>query len=150
MVEATDTQLIVEFEVEGLAVPKQRARVSTDRNGNTHAYYANRSRNSKRLSYPEYMQLVIAQCTNALRNAPGYYGGADIVGCYRIEVDSYRTSLQGDWDNLGGTFSDALQGLIWCDDKQIIEGEVKKFLVKRSKDCRVVIRVLRVRIPGLI
>lgn len=36
------------------------------------------------------------------------------------------TRTSGDWDHLGRAIGDALTGVIWCDDSQVIDGRVRK------------------------
>lgn len=36
------------------------------------------------------------------------------------------TRTSGDWDHLGRAISDALTGVVWCDDSQVIDGRVRK------------------------
>lgn len=46
----------------------------------------------------------------------------------RLEVDYYMPDNRGrDWDNIGKTVSDALNGIAYDDDSQIREGEVRLF-----------------------
>lgn len=39
------------------------------------------------------------------------------------------TRSSGDWDHLGRAISDALTGVLWADDSQIVEGRVRKLYV---------------------
>lgn len=38
-----------------------------------------------------------------------------------------RPLVKPDWDNTGKLVSDALNGIVWVDDKQIVEGSVSKW-----------------------
>ena len=38
-----------------------------------------------------------------------------------------RPLVKPDWDNTGKLVSDALNGILWMDDKQIVEGSVSKW-----------------------
>lgn len=51
-----------------------------------------------------------------------------------------RPTIKPDWDN-GGKLTDALNLIVWVDDKQIVDGRVRKFYSDRP---RTVVRVLTV------
>lgn len=56
-------------------------------------------------------------------------GRAPLQGAIKITVHVYKkivpTALTyGDWDNHGKAISDALQGICFIDDKQIVEGHI--------------------------
>lgn len=42
------------------------------------------------------------------------------------------TRSSGDWDHLGRAVSDALTGVLWADDSQIVEGRIRKVYVGTS------------------
>ena len=57
-------------------------------------------------------------------------GRAPLSGAIRISVDVFKkiipTALKfGDWDNHGKSISDALNGICYIDDKQIIDGHIR-------------------------
>ena len=56
-------------------------------------------------------------------------GQAPFTGAISIKIEVFKkiipTALKfGDWDNHGKAVSDALNGICYADDKQIIHGEV--------------------------
>ena len=56
-------------------------------------------------------------------------GRAPFTGAISIKIEVYKkiitTALKfGDWDNHGKAVSDALNGICYADDKQIIHGEI--------------------------
>lgn len=52
-----------------------------------------------------------------------------LAGALALRVVAYRsTARRCDWDNLGKTVSDALNGLAWEDDAQVDDGRVVKRL----------------------
>ena len=74
----------------------------------------------------------------AYKNALGLFarramnGLPPLSGAVRISVDVYRkidpTSLKfGDWDNHGKAVSDALNGICYFDDRQIVRSIVELF-----------------------
>ena len=59
-------------------------------------------------------------------------GRAPFTGAIKLYVEVFKkiipTALKfGDWDNHGKAISDALQGICYTDDKQIVHGEVHLF-----------------------
>ena len=69
------------------------------------------------------------------KEALGFYakiamdGRAPFTGAIKITVHVYKkiipTALTfGDWDNHGKAISDALSKIVYCDDKQIVEGHI--------------------------
>ena len=57
-------------------------------------------------------------------------GQSPLTGAVKITVDVYKkiipTALKfGDWDNHGKAVSDALNGICYIDDKQILDGHVR-------------------------
>lgn len=47
-------------------------------------------------------------------------------GDFRLKVSCYGASPLADWDNLGKLVSDALNGVLWEDDRQVTEATVVK------------------------
>ena len=46
-----------------------------------------------------------------------------------------------DWDNIGKLVSDALNGIVWRDDRQIVSGWVQKFYCEKSGTPRLEISI---------
>ena len=118
----------INFSVPGQPVPKQRARVTSQG-----TYYAPRPRGSTRLSYLEYRELVQAEAMKALANLQGddlRYWNEEWGGRPRVwhEGDmgiSIKARLgAGDADNVLGSILDALQGILWENDKQVLQASV--------------------------
>ena len=72
------------------------------------------------------------------KEALGFYakiamdGRAPLQGAIKITVHVYKkiipTALKfGDWDNHGKAISDALSKIVYCDDRQIIDGHIRLF-----------------------
>lgn len=80
----------------------------------------------QRFNPPRYREFkdALGLCANlAMR------GQAPFTGAIKITVHVYKkiipTALTfGDWDNHGKAVSDALQGICYLDDKQIVEGHI--------------------------
>ena len=90
--------------------------------------------------YVAYKEVVLMHGINAI-NRSGYADRPDLSADYRLELVVYLTSYSGDWDNIGGTISDALQGQFWENDSQIVSGHVHKIINKKEKSCRVEITI---------
>jgi len=70
--------------------------------------------------------------------------GFSLLTCdLQLTVTVYGASRRGDWDNIGKGVSDALQGVLYADDKQVRDGHV--ILVdgpKRERRTEIVVEVL--------
>jgi crossover junction endodeoxyribonuclease RusA len=122
------------FTVPGRPTPKPRPRV-----GRYGTYYRPPAKGSKRLGYPEYKELVQACAKAALGPRP-----VDVEGLYQLEITAYLTSYKGDWDNIGGTISDALEGVIWENDSRVMVGKVSKCVAPKRKECWVEVQVYEI------
>ena len=120
------------FIVPGPAVAQARPRLTTW-GGMAHAYEPKKSRDYK--SY-------VRECATG-QGAPD----EPLSGPLSLLVTEYRAipaswakwkrqaanegdispMTKPDWDNIGKAISDALNGLIWKDDAQVIDGHVRKF-----------------------
>ena len=109
------TAFRIQFHVPGDVIPKQRAQV-----GRHGAYYPSRPRGSKRLSYPEYKELVRVQCVDQLLKAGWGWLPDDTTWGISIKARLGR----GDADNVLGSVMDALQSILWADDAQVLQASV--------------------------
>jgi Holliday junction resolvase RusA-like endonuclease len=50
-----------------------------------------------------------------------------------------------DWDNLGKLIGDALEGILWQNDSQIVDGRVVKFVANQGEAARTEVRVWGMR-----
>lgn len=51
-----------------------------------------------------------------------------VIDDIALEVDFHRTNRRrADWDNLAKLLTDALNGIAYADDKQIVDGRVRVF-----------------------
>ena len=107
--------LVVEFHVPGPPVPKQRPRVT--QHG---AYYPDRAPGSKRLTYPEYKELVGVEFCKAMLEKRGPHSvDSPLSGFKGYLLVVAAACNRGDFDNVAGSCADALSGLAWQDDKQV-------------------------------
>ena len=87
------------------------------------------SNGKRRFNPPRYSEFKNALGLFARR---AMNGRAPIQGAVKISVDVFKkiipTALKfGDWDNHAKAVSDALNGICYVDDKQIVEGHVRLF-----------------------
>ena len=98
----------VTFTVPGLPVPQPRARVTTGEKA--HGYYPERSLRSKRLSYPDYKEWIVA---NYLKARGRITHGYDSSGLYSLSIKAYLpVKYKCDMDKVIASFMDALTGVI--------------------------------------
>ena len=109
----------IKFEVPGDCIPKQRAQI-----GRFGAYYKDRPAGSRRLSYLEYRELVQAQASRALQimALPDYQRMKAFDAPWGISVKARLG--RGDADNVLGSVMDALIGILWKDDAQVLQATV--------------------------
>lgn len=85
------------------------------------------SNGKRRFNPPRYTEFKAALGLYARRAMNGL---PPLTGAVKITVDVYKkiipTALKfGDWDNHGKAVSDALNGICYIDDKQILDGHVR-------------------------
>src|SRR3990167_8484396 len=112
----------IRFQGDGNCVPKQRAQV-----GSHGAYYPERGPGSKRLSYPDYKEQVQWECQRALSAMLMHDPDAIARVCNSSSADRawglHVTAWvgSGDFDNIAGSIADALQCILWSNDRQTKE-----------------------------
>lgn len=55
-------------------------------------------------------------------------------GSFRLQVICYGSNPLADWDNLGKLISDALNGVFWKDDRQVIDARVMKLPCAKGQE----------------
>lgn len=55
-------------------------------------------------------------------------------GYFSLDVVCYGSHPRSDWDNLGKAISDALNGILWNDDSQVIDGRVRKLKCEKGHE----------------
>ena len=95
------------------------------------------------MDYPSYKDAIRIAARNQL--PPDFpLDAPDPDGIYRLDVTVYMAKASnGDWDNLGGSASDALEKLIYKNDHQIREGRVIKEVDKSRKELSMTVSVYR-------
>jgi len=100
--------------VMGEPVAKERPRTVTDRNGKTRTFTPGKT--------------LEAEDTIAQEFRAQFVGFGDpVTDPVRVRLDFHTASKSKDVDNLAKTTLDALNGIIWQDDKQIEELHARVF-----------------------
>jgi crossover junction endodeoxyribonuclease RusA len=107
------------FTVPGPPVPKARARVVTTKSGRARSYTPGPT--------VAYQQVVGRKALTARQNVSGWPWGmaGKHAPRFGLDVIVYRSAKRGDWDNFGKAISDACNGILWADDRQIVDGRVR-------------------------
>lgn len=125
---------MIEFKVEGKAVPQPRPRVYQTTSGKSKAVNSRQSKTYKRLvkltakSYMNKQRLTIVECPIAVHltfvfSPPKSYTKKKLKA---IESGSLVYQKKPDLDNLAKGILDALNDTVYRDDAQIVELSVKK------------------------
>lgn len=111
--------LVAQFTVNGVIKPKERPR----RGANGRTYTPQATLNSEEQIAWAFRGRRVAGFDNPNRVFP-----IPKEGKLRLEVDYYLPDKRGrDWDNIGKTVSDALNGIAYVDDSQIHQAEIRFF-----------------------
>jgi Holliday junction resolvase RusA-like endonuclease len=103
------------FSVPGPPVPCARARVFADRNtGRVRSAVPARTR-----TYENHVRSVAQGAALAAR------WSVEDVASYAIELSVFRDVRRGDWDNFSKSITDACNGVLWKDDRQISDAVVR-------------------------
>lgn len=115
---------MIEFSVPGKPVPKGRPRVM--KGGWTFTP-------KKTLIQENAVRLVATARRQAAKLSIS-------AASFRLQVICYGAHPLADWDNLGKLVSDALNGIFWEDDRQVIDAHVMK-LPCRKGDEQTLVRI---------
>ncbi len=122
---------MIRIVIPGRPVPKQRPRVAVRWRGwrmvEAHAYTPRETR-----EYEEQVRLAALAA-----------GARPLEGDVALEVHVYVRGRHGDWDNTGKVISDALNGVAYRDDRQVVDGRVIIHRVRRAEDERVEVTIRR-------
>lgn len=110
--------MIIEFVVPGKAVPKARPRVM--RNG--HTFTPKRTK--------DYETLVAVWALNAISGIHWLL----LKGPLSIRIEFYGCDGRSDWDNLAKAICDALNGVIYIDDSQIVSARITKCVAEKGQE----------------
>lgn len=113
------------FTVNGPPVPKARARVVHGPDG-TEAFTPTKTR-----EYEKHVARVAA--AHLLGKA------WPLDRAYSVSMTVYRAAARGDWDNYAKAICDALNGIVYADDRQVRRAEV--LIVDRDPKPRVVVEI---------
>lgn len=113
------------FTVHGPPVPKARARVVRSKNGKAHSFTPGRT--------GDYEKLVRLYALDA-RCFYGWPSTPSNTSSYGLWITVHRSAARGDWDNFGKAISDACNGILWHDDRQISDARVKIAVCEKGKE----------------
>ena len=106
----------ITFTVPGDPIPQPRPRVTEHG-----VYYPERARGSRRLTYPAYKELIQAWC---LESCSGRIHDPSADG-WGLEVVARLAPSRGDADKILATYMDALEGILWENDKLVLQASVR-------------------------
>lgn len=119
---------VLVFWVDGRPVPKQRARTVKTLSGKRHTF------TPKRTGVWEHKVKVLAM------RACAAAGWRPDVAVYEVDVDVHRAERRGDGDNFLKSAKDALNGVVWPDDRMVrragvtlIDGEGQGMRIKVTR-----------------
>jgi Holliday junction resolvase RusA-like endonuclease len=115
------------FEIPGKPVPKARPRVMRG-----YTYTPAKTRN-----YENRVKLIAFHARTASKLSI-------LGGSIRLKVICYGPHPRSDWDNLGKAISDALNGVLYMDDSQVVEATVMKYKCPKGQE-KTVVEVCEVR-----
>lgn len=112
------------FTVPGPPVPKARARVVRGNDGKTRSFTP-----KKTSGYQEVVRMCALSAWSRFR-----WNRDDAAARYGLAITIFRSTSRGDWDNYGKSISDACNGVLWVDDRQIRDASVKIEDCERGKE----------------
>jgi Holliday junction resolvase RusA-like endonuclease len=98
---------VLTFWVSGIPVPKERARTVRLKSGRMHTFTPGRT-----AAWEQRVGLVAQSACSAA-------GWKPAKGSYGVEVDVYRARRAGDADNYLKAVKDALNAIVWPDDRMV-------------------------------
>lgn len=110
--------MMIQFVVPGKPVPKARPRVMR----NAHTFTPKRTK--------DYETLVQVWALNAISGIHWLL----LQGPLGIEIDFYGATHSADWDNLAKAICDALNGVIYIDDSQIVSARITKCVAEKGQE----------------
>lgn len=109
------------FTIPGKPVPKARAR-TVSKGGRTWSFTPAKTQKHENLIR------FLATVQRQAQKLP-ISGGRFI-----LKVTCYGAHPRSDWDNLGKTVSDALNGIVWVDDSQVDHATVQKIRCNKGEE----------------
>lgn len=104
---------VLTFWVDGRPVPKERARTVRTKHGKHRTFTPPRTE-----AWETRVRLVAQAACSAARWKPA-------PGSYSVEVTVHRARKAGDGDNFGKACLDACNGIIWPDDRHVMQVTVR-------------------------
>lgn len=126
--------MILRFAVPGPPVPKARARV-VQRDDGAHAVTPARTK-----AYEQHVRTIADAAVRAFWSESCSW---PLGEAYRVTMRFYRAERRGDIDNLFKSVSDAANGVLWEDDRQIREAHVYVYEDKARPRAEVEVEVIQ-------
>lgn len=104
---------ILIFWVDGTPVPKQRARTVRTKTGKVVSYTPKRT-----AAWERRIQFIAQAACSKARWKP-------VAGRYEVDVIVHRAQRRGDDDNFLKSAKDALNGVVWPDDRMVMRSSVQ-------------------------
>lgn len=123
---------VLVFWVDGRPVPKERARTVRSPYGKHHTFTPKRT--------VAWEQTIRAHAMRAIAQAEWRPTAAR----YEIDIEVHRAARRGDADNFLKAAKDALNGVIWPDDRMVAKASVT---LVDGQDVGMRVRVTRIDIP---
>lgn len=111
----------VSFEVPGPPVPCARARVSVRKHVDGSGHERTFARAYTPASTKAYERTASLHARNAVNRCRAWRRDAQ---AYRVRLTFYRDVARGDWDNHAKAVGDAMNGVVYEDDRQICDAVV--------------------------
>lgn len=112
--------MILGFTVPGPPVPKARARVVRNKQPLPGQKSVRSFTPGKTVDYENHVKLHALAARCKMSNWP--WQSASVV--YYVKITIYRSVARGDWDNFAKAITDACNGVLWSDDRQIVHATV--------------------------
>lgn len=123
---------VLTFWVDGRPVPKERARTVRTKRGKYCTYTPPRT-----AAWEQRVRLVAQAACSAT-------GWRPVMASYSVHVDVYRARRAGDGDNFLKAAKDALNGVVWPDDRMSVQGS---YHVYDGQGVGMRVRVTRADLP---
>lgn len=128
--QAAEALVRLTFTIPGPPVPKARARVVS----HVDASGQRKTRGITPKRTDVYEKHVATLAHYALAGYRGRWPTSEKAARFGLVVRVYFFEHEGDWDNYGKIVADACQGVLWANDRQIVDGRCTKEKVERGKE----------------
>jgi Holliday junction resolvase RusA-like endonuclease len=128
------------FVVRGPPVPWERVDFGKSKDGKRKGFTPKKTADYEKLV--GFMALAARTQTG-----PRPWPWKDQGASFGLVVRVFRSRSAGDWDNYGKAISDACNGVLWVDDKQVVNGSVEIIQCAKGEE-RAEVEVLVIALNG--